>query len=99
MHGAPYLAALPAGGVNCRLAHDSPSVSKLWQATRAGRGATPECTKEVIGLPRTGQQASQSGIYANDCHAKEIALSVGEKFPPCSHCHRAANWRLVRATR
>ena len=50
-------------------------------------------------MPQTGHACPQSGIYANDCHAKEIALSVGERFPPCSHCHRAANWRLVRATR
>jgi hypothetical protein len=50
-------------------------------------------------MPQTGQSAPQSGIYSNDCHAKQIALSKGETFPPCSHCHRAANWRLVQATR
>jgi hypothetical protein len=49
-------------------------------------------------MPHTGQKAPASGIYANDCHAKQIALSVGETFPPCSHCHRAANWRLIRQT-
>ena len=49
-------------------------------------------------MPHTGETASASGIYANDCHAKQIALSKGERFPPCSHCKRAANWRLVRAT-
>jgi hypothetical protein len=50
-------------------------------------------------MPRTGQQAAASGIYANDCHRKEIALSKGETFPPCSGCKRAASWRLVRATK
>ena len=50
-------------------------------------------------MPRTGQQATASGIYANDCHSKQIALSKGETFPPCSGCKRAANWRLIRATK
>jgi len=50
-------------------------------------------------MPSTGHKCTESGIYANDCHAKEISLSIGETFPPCSGCHRAANWRLVRATR
>lgn len=47
----------------------------------------------------TGHKATVSGIYANDCHRRQIALSKGETFPPCSHCHRAANWTLVRSTR
>lgn len=38
-------------------------------------------------IPSTGHKAASSGIYANDCHAKQIALSKGETFPPCSHCH------------
>jgi hypothetical protein len=50
-------------------------------------------------MPGTGEKATQSGLYANDCHAKQIALSKGETFPPCSHCHRAAHWRLIRPTR
>lgn len=50
-------------------------------------------------MPSTGERATVSGIYANDCHAKQIALSKGEIFPPCSHCRRAAHWRLIRATR
>jgi len=50
-------------------------------------------------MSHTGEVCQQSGIYSNDCHAKQIALSVGERFPPCSGCRRAANWRLVRATR
>jgi hypothetical protein len=32
-------------------------------------------------MPSTGQRAPVSGIYANDCHAKQIALSKGEIFP------------------
>lgn len=50
-------------------------------------------------MPSTGGTCTQSGIYANDCHSKEIALSQGEKFPPCSGCRQAANWRLIRPTR
>ena len=53
---------------------------------------------QELPLPRTGERASVSGIYRNDCHAKQIALSKGEEFPPCDHCHRAANWTLVQAT-
>jgi hypothetical protein len=56
-------------------------------------------SEEVIQLPSTGQKAQVSGIYANDCHDKQIALSVGEKFPPCWDCKRAANWRLIKATK
>jgi hypothetical protein len=47
-------------------------------------------------MPSTGHKCSTSGIYRSG--RKEIALSVGETFPPCSHCHRAVNWILVRAT-
>jgi hypothetical protein len=49
-------------------------------------------------MPHTGQRAQKSGIYGNDCHRKQIALSVGETFPPllwlppCSQL--AANPRL-----
>ncbi len=50
-------------------------------------------------MPSTGHQATVSGIYANDCHGKQIALSKGETFPPCSDCRRAAHWRLIKATK
>jgi hypothetical protein len=33
-------------------------------------------------MSHTGDTCPQSGIYSNDCHAKQIALSVGERFPP-----------------
>ena len=49
-------------------------------------------------MPKTGQTCTTSGIYKNDCHAKQIPLAVGKEFPPCSHCHRPANWTLVQAT-
>jgi hypothetical protein len=32
-------------------------------------------------MSHTGEVCPQSGIYSNDCHAKQIALSVGERFP------------------
>jgi hypothetical protein len=38
------------------------------------------------------------GIYRPDRRRREIALSVGEKFPPCSHCNLAVNWTLIRPT-
>lgn len=50
-------------------------------------------------MPKTGQICQQSGIYRSDCKDKiQIALSVGERFPPCRNCTEAVNWTLVRAT-
>jgi hypothetical protein len=50
-------------------------------------------------MPHTGQSAEQSGIYRGGCScSREIALSVGERFPPCSGCHQSVRWSLVRAT-
>lgn len=49
-------------------------------------------------MPRTGETCQTSGIYRPDCGDKEIALSEGERFPPCGDCNRAVNWTLVRAT-
>ena len=50
-------------------------------------------------MPSTGQICTASGIYKRTCpHPTEIALSVGEKFPPCPDCNEAVNWSLVRAT-
>lgn len=46
----------------------------------------------------TGHPCPQSGIWATSCHSKQIALSKGETFPPCSQCLKAANWYLVQAT-
>jgi hypothetical protein len=48
---------------------------------------------------RTGEKCPQSGIWDPDCAGKEIALSVGETFPPCAHCNRAVWWTLIRPTR
>lgn len=50
-------------------------------------------------MPATGSKCTRSGIYAPDCRGKQIALSMGETFPPCNHCHHAVNWALVQATR
>jgi hypothetical protein len=50
-------------------------------------------------MPYTGLICEQSGIYRGDCYgSREIALSRGDKFPPCSGCRDAVNWRLVRPT-
>lgn len=51
-------------------------------------------------MPGTGQTCKKSGIYKGDCNcSREISLSKGERFPPCSGCRKAVNWLLVRATR
>lgn len=51
-------------------------------------------------MPQTGETCSTSGIYKPDhVHAKEIALSVGERFPPCHGCNQRITWTLVRATK
>lgn len=51
-------------------------------------------------MPSTGEKCQQSGIYAPEhVHAKEIALSVGETFPPCHGCHQAIKWTLKTATK
>ena len=36
-------------------------------------------TREEVNaqVPTTGSTCQQSGIYSNDCHAKQIALSKG----------------------
>lgn len=50
-------------------------------------------------MARTGETCQHSGIYqGDDEHHEEIALSRGEKFPPCRNCQRAVNWTLIRAT-
>jgi len=53
-------------------------------------------------MPQTGQTVPESGIYRNDGaqanHKKEIAISRGERFPPCSGCRRPITWTLVRRT-
>jgi hypothetical protein len=83
--GAQHLAFL-----SMRHPHRIHAVGAPWAASPRG-GETS--------MPQTGGTCPQSGIYANDCHARQIALSKGETFPPCSGCHRAATWRLVRPTR
>jgi len=50
-------------------------------------------------MPQTGNTAETSGIYSGDCGCRrEIALSQGEKFPPCPSCKEAVNWTLKEAT-
>lgn len=51
-------------------------------------------------MPRTGETNQQSGIYqGDDAHREQIALSRGERFPPCGDCKRPVNWKLVRPTK
>jgi hypothetical protein len=55
-------------------------------------------------MPSTGQICPQSGIYSASCHhhgVKEIALSKGEKFPPChtASCAGPATYTLKTPTR
>jgi hypothetical protein len=49
-------------------------------------------------MPTTGETCSRSGIYKGDCCGTRIALSDGERFPPCSNCKKAVTWTLVQAT-
>lgn len=46
----------------------------------------------------TGHACERSGIYQSTCCKEQIALSKGNIFPPCSHCHRGATWTLIRPT-
>ena len=48
-------------------------------------------------MPYTGDSCPTSGIYQGSC-GYQIALSRGERFPPCPHCHTAVRWTLVQAT-
>ncbi len=46
-------------------------------------------------MPHTGNIAEASGIYAGDCGCNsQIALSKGERFPPCRSCNQEVNWTL-----
>jgi len=46
-------------------------------------------------MPHTGNIAESSGIYAGDCGCNtQIALSKGERFPPCRSCNQEVNWTL-----
>lgn len=48
----------------------------------------------------TGHKCPQSGIWeCNHPRREQIALSVGETFPPCSGQTGGATWTLLRATR
>ena len=76
---------------------DTYSEARLGGSELAGNGR-----KEVKTMPQTGHTVPESGIYRNDCaqpnHKREIAISRGERFPPCSGCHRPVIWTLVRRT-
>jgi hypothetical protein len=50
-------------------------------------------------MASTGQTNAQSGVYKSACCGYEIALSKGERFPPCRKCNKAATWNLVRPTK
>lgn len=46
----------------------------------------------------TGHTCQQSGIYKSSCGHEQIALSVGETFPPCGECRKAVTWTLIQQT-
>jgi hypothetical protein len=58
-------------------------------------------------MPHTGEKCQTSGIYDGVCtkngqhQVKQIAVSVGNTFPPChtATCAGAVRYTLVRATR
>ncbi len=48
---------------------------------------------------KTGHRSEPSGIDRSTCSCgDEIALSVGETFPPGRTVHGAGQWTLVRPT-
>lgn len=50
---------------------------------------------------KTGETCQRSGIYTPENahkHAAEIALSKGERFPPCAGCRLAITWSLRTPT-
>jgi hypothetical protein len=55
-------------------------------------------------MPATGDTCQQSGLYSGTCsnhHVKQIALSKGERFPPCNTgtCSGAVIYTLKTATK
>lgn len=58
--------------------------------------------KPTIGdVFETGDRVTRSGIYKvlHDGHAQnhEVTCVFGKEFPPCSGCHHAVTFELVRA--
>ncbi|WP_099830444.1 hypothetical protein [Mesotoga sp. Brook.08.105.5.1] len=49
-------------------------------------------------LPTTGQKVEVSGIYKCTNCGNEVTCVKGERFPPCSKCHKT-NFTLVRRTK
>jgi hypothetical protein len=50
-------------------------------------------------MAKTGQKGGVSGIYRSDCKDRDEMTHIENTvFPPCSECHRAVSWTLVRAT-
>jgi hypothetical protein len=47
---------------------------------------------------KTGEICQQSGLYKCSIHTQSIALSKGEKFPPCKYRGgvHGANWHLTK---
>ena len=50
-------------------------------------------------MAKTGEKSGASGIYRSDCKDRDEMTHIENTvFPPCSLCHGAVNWILVRAT-
>ena len=48
---------------------------------------------------RTDATCEIAGIYRSTCSDEErVTLAVGETFPRCPSCRKAAGWRLASAT-
>lgn len=48
---------------------------------------------------KTQDTCQTSGMYEADCHCKEhVALTKGDKFPPCGACKASVNWTLIKST-
>src|SRR5579871_6304441 len=46
---------------------------------------------------QTGHKCPRSGLWqGSDRHREQIALSLGETFPPCGDCRGDVTWTLIR---
>ena len=44
-------------------------------------------------MPKTGDKATATGEYNSDCCGWKVDMkAVGNEFPPCPGCHKAATY-------
>lgn len=81
---------------SCTL-HDGLQISQVnLAASRGQRVGVQRKASAMTGT--TGHLCPRSGIWLAKCCGERIALSVGERFPPCRRCDGPATWTLVQPT-